>query len=248
MNPSASCSSSFKGSYEAGFSLLELAIVLVILGIIGGVSIPLVTTHMTRTALFKTRANQDYVLSAIAVYVGKHNRFPCPAEAHIVGAKFGMEPDRCRMEDVKGIIPFKTLGISESYASDGFKRLMTYVVEPDLAKRDTTLGGEKGGFITVKNEAGFPVLPTPQKAEKNPNHVAVVLISHGENGVGAYIGKGQTGKFIGHALSPHKRENCDENFVFIESSQSDDILRWESRDQFLQHYVGGVRRTKVTTH
>lgn len=237
MNPFVSCSSSSKRSHEAGFSLLELAIVLVILGAIGGLSVPLLTAHMTRTAFLKTRTNQDYILNAIAVFVEKNNRFPCPAESHVTGAHFGVALEACRMEKARGIIPFKTLGISENYARDGFKRLMTYVVEPELAKKQIRPQEESGGLITILNEEGFPVLVVPKRGEKNPNYVAFVIISHGESGMGAYVGNGQSGKMRGHSLSPHKRENCDENFIFIESSQSDDILRWETRDQFLKHYV-----------
>lgn len=241
MKPFALYSSSSKGSHEAGFSLLELAIVLVILGVIGGLSIPLLTAHMARAAFLKTRSNQEYVVNAIAVFVEKNNRFPCPAEAHITGENFGIALENCRMEKAKGIIPFKTLGISETYGRDGFKRLMTYVVEPELAKRQIKPSEESGGFITVKNEEEYSVLVTVKKPEKNQNYIAFVLISHGENGVGAYMGKGQTGKIVGQSLSPHKKVNCDENFIFIESSQSGDLLRWESRDQFLKHYVGGIR-------
>jgi prepilin-type N-terminal cleavage/methylation domain-containing protein len=232
---------SYTSNSKAGFSLLELAIVLMILGIIGSLGIPLLTAHMKRTAFVKTRAHQEYVLDAIAAYVERNNRFPCPAEAQITGAHFGVAQVACPMGKAKGMIPFKTLGISEIYGRDGFKRLMTYVVEPELTKTQIMLQEEPGGLITVKNEEGFPVLGTPKKIEKNANYIALVLISHGESGVGAYGGNGQTAKMAGDSLSPPKRENGDENFIFVESPQSDDIIRWESRDQFLKHYVGGVK-------
>lgn len=249
MNPFVFCSSSYKHytqslsksprvSHEAGFSLLELAIVLVILGVLGGLAIPLLTAHMTRTAFLKTHSHQDYVMNALAVFVEKNRRFPCPAEPQATGANFGIAQESCRMEKAKGIIPFKTLGISEIYGRDGFKSLMTYVVEPELTKRHIKPHEESGGFITVKNEEGLPVLPSPKQTEKNQNYIAFVIISHGESRVGSYLGRGQVGRLVGHALSPHKRENCDDNFIFIESSQTDDNLRWESRDQFLKHYVG----------
>lgn len=238
MNPSASCSSSFKNSPEGGFSLLELAIVLVILGAIGGLAIPLLSAHMTRAAYLKTRSHQDYVLNAIAVFVEKNNRFPCPADPQLKGENFGVALESCRMEKAKGILPFKSLGISEIYARDGFKRFMTYVVEPELTKRQIKPSEESGGLIRINNEEGFSVLGSFKKTERNQNYIALVIISHGESGVGAYIGHGEMGKIVGHSLSPHKKENCDENFIFIENGQSDDILCWISRDQFLKHYVG----------
>lgn len=237
MNQLVSFSSNSKSHPEAGFSLLELAIVMVILGLICGFSLPLLTVHMTRTAHAKTRLHQAYALNAIAVFVEKNNRFPCPAPPHMTGDTFGVALESCRMDKARGILPFKTLGISEIYARDGFKRLMTYVVEPELTKQQIKPQEEEGGFITVKNQEGLSVLGSQKRIERNQNYIALVLISHGEMGVGAYMGNGQTGKIMSQEMSLHKRENCDENFVFIDGGDSDDLLRWESRDQFLKHYV-----------
>ena len=103
---------------------------------------------------------------------------------------------------------------------------MTYAVEPELTKQDTALHNEEGGFLTVLKEGGGTVLAPPLVNDRNPNAVAFVLISHGESG-----------KVTGASVSPHKQENLDDNFTFMESTQCDDILRWESRDQFLKHYV-----------
>lgn len=222
---------------EEGFSLLELSIVLIIIGILGGLSLPLLTAQIQRAALIKTRSHQEYVLGAIAAHVEKNKRFPCPAAPQGIGNEYGVSQLHCRGQRAKGIVPFKTLGISEVYSQDGFKRLMTYIVEPEFAKVDTTLQNESGGYITLLREDGSNVLAPPLITDHNPNSVALLLISHGGSGIGSFIGKGQTGKIQGDNVSPHKRENLDDNFTFIESSQSDDILRWESRDQFLKHYV-----------
>ncbi|MBY0501122.1 MAG: type II secretion system GspH family protein [Alphaproteobacteria bacterium] len=233
-------SSSFNPSSEAGFSLLEMAIVMLIVGLVGGLSLPLLTAQINRAALVKTRANQEYVLNAIATYVEKNRIFPCPADPHVSGPDYGLEQKECQGKKGEGILPFKTLGISEVYAKDGFKHLMTYVVDPGLTNRknQNLLQTVEGGQITVKNEEGDSILPQREKRRGaiSPNFIAFLLISHGESGVGAFGGKGQSTKLSGKA-SPQKKENCDGNFIFIESHQSDDILRWETRDLFLKHYV-----------
>ncbi len=210
-------SSNCKSLNEAGFSLLELAIVLVILGIIGGLSLPLLTSQINRSAIQKTRTNQSYALHAIAAYVEKNRRFPCPGDSLSLGPTYGISRLHCQGDKAKGILPFKTLGISEVYAKDGFNHLMAYAVEPNLTKRDADLPRESGGYITVKREDGTPVLAPPQKGDPNPNYVAIVLISHGSEFAPALHG--------------------ENSFAFNESLQKGNILKWESRDLFLKHYV-----------
>ncbi len=231
-----------KKSFQAGFSLVEMALVLVILGIIGGMGLPLLTAHIKRSALTKTREHQEYALNAIAAFVERHHRFPCPADPKLTGADYGLEPmvRKCPGPKAEGLLPWRSLGISENFAKDGFKRWMTYVVDSNLADKEheghsQTIPGRQ---ITLRNEQGFPVLVDP--STQNPNFVALILISHGESGVGALIGGAQGAKITSETASSPKRENFDGNFVFIESPLTDDILRWESRDHFLKHYVRGL--------
>jgi len=239
-NLPVSSSSNRKPSREAGFSLLELALVLVILGIMGGMALPLLKARISHAAILKTRDNQEYVLTAIAAFVAKNRRFPCPAVPHVTGENYGVEPRerRCPGSKAEGIVPFRTLGISENFAKDGFKRWMTYVVDSNLADKEheNNIHAVSGGRLIVYNEQEQPVIV--DQAPRNPNFIALVLISHGESGVGAFVGNGQTTKIISDTSPPHKRENYDGNFMFIESRQTDDMIRWESRDHFLKQYGG----------
>lgn len=234
-------SSSFncKSSSEAGFSLLELALVLVILGIMGGMSLPLFKARLGHGAVVKTRENQGHVLHAIAAFVEKNRRFPCPAPPQATGEAYGVEPRerKCPGAKAEGLVPFRTLGISESFAKDGFKRWMTYAVDSNLADKEheNNIHTVAGGRLIVRNEQEQPVI-VDQKM-KNQNFIAFVLVSHGESGEGAFVGNGQITKTIREGASAHKRENYDGNFSFIESKQSDDIILWESRDLFLKQYV-----------
>ncbi|MBI2707021.1 MAG: type II secretion system protein [Proteobacteria bacterium] len=225
---------------EAGFSLLELALVLVILGIIGGMGLPLLKARISHTAIVKTRENQEHVLQAIAAFVEKNRRFPCPASPQNVGENYGVEPRerRCSGSKAEGIVPFRTLGISENFAKDGFKRWMTYVVDSNLADKEheNNIHAVSGGRVIVYNEQEHPVIVN--QTLKNPNFIALVLISHGESGEGAFVGNGQSTKMISEEASPHKRENYDGNFIFMDSPQTDDMIRWESRDHFLKQYAG----------
>jgi len=37
----------------------------------------------------------------------------------------------------------------------------------------------------------------------------IVLMSHGESGIGSFLGKGQATKMVGHVSCSHKKENYD---------------------------------------
>ncbi len=201
--------SNFKKSHQDGFSLLELSIVLVILGMIGGISFAFVRTQMSRAALHKTRLHQDYVMNSIASFVEKNGRFPCPTGE----LNNGVSQISCRGPKAKGTVPYKTLGISEIYAKDGDKQPITYVVEPQLTQQLTNLKEEPGGFIKVLSEDGSSVIST-QPHEKNPNYVAIVLISHEKT----------------------KSQDNSKGFTFQENHHSATHLKWESRDVFLKRY------------
>lgn len=235
-----SSSFNYNCSREAGFSLLELALVLMILGVLGGMALPLLKTRISHTAIVKTRDNQEYVLNAIGAFVAKNRRFPCPASPQGTGDNYGVEPRerRCVGAKAEGLVPFRTLGISEAFAKDGFKRWMTYAVDSNLADKEheNNIHLVSGGRLMVYNEQEQPVVV--DKASKSPNFIALVLISHRESGEGAFVGNGQSTKITRETPSSHKRENYDGNFMFIESRQTDDIIRWESRDHFLKHYGG----------
>lgn len=179
------------GSSQSGFSLIEMAIVLMILGIVGGMSLHLVSAQFHRTAHLKTRDNQDYALTAIAAFVEKHRRFPCPADPKSTGLEYGLEPKerKCPAAKAEGILPFRTLGISEIFAKDGFKRWMTYVIDSNLADRDNEnyMDTVVGKQITLHNEQAQPVVV--DHSSRLPNFVALLLISHGESGGGCFFRK-----------------------------------------------------------
>lgn len=227
-------------SSEDGFSLIEVAIVLIIFGLVGGASLHMLTAFSHRQARLKTKEHQEYALQAIAAFVEHHHRFPCPADPRLTGMEAGLEPRerKCSGLKAEGILPFRTLGISEQFAKDGFKHWMTYVVDPNLADKDHIhrIKSISGRQITVQTEHNLPVLV--DHSTLNPNFIAFVLISHGEGGEGAFRGHGSTERIPLSSPSIFKRENADGNFIFIDAPQSGDSLRWESRDHFFKQYVG----------
>jgi len=76
-----------------GFSLLELAIALAILGLIAGGTMQLVTVFSSEQRLDVTRQRLKAIEQALVRYASRHGRLPCPADAEAMTvASAGSDP------------------------------------------------------------------------------------------------------------------------------------------------------------
>ncbi|WP_331255239.1 type II secretion system protein [Candidatus Bealeia paramacronuclearis] len=224
-----------------GFSLLEMAIVLIIVGLVSGMTLPLLTLQNQRTSVLKTRENQEYILNALASYYLQHKNLPCPANPKAKLDQFGLAEENCLKEKLyQGLIPFRTLGISEKWTKDGFGHYMTYVPEEKFLteyQEDHTVCAEKKGALRLQEALGNDVI-----SAKAHDFIGIVLVSHGPSGNGAFQGQGSLSRINIKTLQGAKLENANGDLTFSEFVKSadeefDDILRWESRNQFMAHYV-----------
>lgn len=155
-----------------GMTLVEVAIVLAILGILGGLSLPLLTKQLAMKRVLKSQENQEKVLNSLAIFALHHGRLPCPAKP----SKEGEALKRCDSRDQSiGLVPYETLGLSKAEASDGSKKTLTYMVEPALT-RTAQLRGDfsycdaEGSFLRLLNEDHTSVV----KNTRDP--IAVVIL------------------------------------------------------------------------
>ncbi|MDO8702008.1 MAG: type II secretion system protein [Undibacterium sp.] len=135
--------------FNQGFSLIEMAIVLLIIGLALGM-----TLNVTRG--MRDTQNRQLVQSklttldtALANFVAQNKRLPCPANGTIASGAVnaGIEtlspgpppaalPPKgsCNpISQINGVIPWVTLGLTESDASDPWNGRMSYRVDPALA-------------------------------------------------------------------------------------------------------------------
>lgn len=132
----------------SGFSLVELSIVILIAGLVMGGAILGVKPIMHKTQYGMTQKKMDKISHALASYVLRHNRLPCPAAPNPGTEPLGSERDSgangtdygtCTGTDVSGIVPYRTLGLHMEDAFDAWGRYITYRVSPVFAANTNTL-------------------------------------------------------------------------------------------------------------
>ena len=128
-----------------GFTLVEIAVVIVILGLllamIAGVAAALVGQQRREA----TRQRMAGVETALALFVSQNKRLPCPADGRIAGnaAGAGIEgrnagTGSCEVvggtasSQTHGVVPWRTLGLAEPDVTDGWGSRLTYRVAPEL--------------------------------------------------------------------------------------------------------------------
>jgi hypothetical protein len=216
-----------------------------------------------------TQKRQEFMIHELSAYAQRVNALPCPADPGIDPRShdFGFARKTCGIEAATGIVPFRTLNLSEHDAKDGWGRFMTYKISPVMANLDkgtkifmrcrrfpwfeggnaehpANLFPAKARFCCPPDDAMFPpasdleifastddiaggkvlekigrkadqstyddidkpvnigaqgaLAPIPAEAG-NEELFAVAIVSHGKNGIGAYLGNGNGLQLAGPA-------------------------------------------------
>jgi hypothetical protein len=241
---------------QAGFSLLEIALGLMLLGMIGGMVLPFLMGQQQLRKNQLTAQNQERVAHSLALYVNFHGRLPCPGDPAAKGKERGIAPFSCSFQKTVGIVPYKTLGLPEQFAKDGYLNEFTYVahpalimwiIHPPLLKEDIysygfcaqICGKEDTIFLDVQEGE----TPSVQKNLQKGDVIAFVLISHGPSGEGAFQKGGGGSRYPLRQAGPCKRQNANEDFLFCAKPSSketglfDDRVKWETRYNFATYYM-----------
>ncbi len=128
----------------AGFSLIEMAVVLVILGaLLGGLLVSLSTTREIGQRN-ETEAQIEEILEALYGFAQANGRLPCPATAASNGTEAPVGGGNCTQR--YGFVPSATLGLSGSVNTDGlltdpWQSAYRYNVTTANGNAFTTAGG-----------------------------------------------------------------------------------------------------------
>ncbi len=221
---------------QGGFSLVELAVVLVIVGLmVGGLLAPL-SMQLEQRRAAETRRDLELASEALIGFALRNGYLPCPA----VSARNGLE-DRtgpgCADGKRAGLLPWATLGVAKL---DGWGRIFRYSVTPAFSNGAShfTLATARDISVTTRDAAGQLAMASA------PDDIPAVIVSHGKNGYGALSGEG-----VPVALGPDVQADEDGNAKgngtsFVASAPGggfDDLVVWIS-PHILNHRMVAAQR------
>ncbi len=163
-------------SASPGFTLVEMAIVLAIVGLLlGGLLVPL-SAQMDQQKISGTRKTLDEIKQALIGYAVANRHFPCPAKSASDGSEDRDAGGACNKR--RGFIPWNELGTEKS---DAWGRLISYSVTLAYANSASSFGLNTARDITISTRDTADALVNLS----NVNDIPVVILSHGNNGFGA---------------------------------------------------------------
>jgi prepilin-type N-terminal cleavage/methylation domain-containing protein len=246
---------------ERGFTLAEMAVVLVIIALmLGGLLVPL-SAQRDIEARRNTNRAMENIREALLGYAVVNGRLPCPAEADIASGAVnaGVEAydhNTCLCDAtgaaasggtscagngaVSGVLPWATLGLPET---DGWNNRYTYLVTAAYARSvgqansycNTAPASPPANAAFALCTKGLPVVLSASAGVPltTADEVPAIVVSHGDNGLGTW---GSDGKQRAGAAAD-EAANADGNTTFVSNSSIDDILTWVSRPILMNRMI-----------
>lgn len=194
---------------QSGFSLIELAIVLVIVGLLigGGIAALTATTEQTRRS--EARRQLDHVREALYGFAMSNGRLPCPDTDD---PPDGEEDASASCDDNGGALPWVDLGLGRR---DPWGYPLYYRVDdasPDFADPSADSDnpafdlGDSADLVVVDGDGTNIVTSAP-----------AVVLSFGPQGGQVWTDSGFTCPAAGTAtgFSADEQENCDDDNGFV---------------------------------
>ncbi|MEG0881871.1 MAG: type II secretion system protein [Janthinobacterium sp.] len=225
---------------QGGFSLIEIAIVLVIVGLmIGGLVTPL-TVQLEQRKVAETQQALNEAKEALTGYALRYGYLPCPA----ISAMSGLEDrrgTRCTGEKRAGFLPWATLGLRQG---DSWNNLFRYSVTPAFSDSGQQFNLGTPRDISVVTRQGGALLQATALSD-----IPAMIMSHGKNGFGATSVQGQR-QAVPFGNNVDERNNASNATAFISRAASgpqqpggefDDLVVWLSPNILFNRMVAAQR-------
>lgn len=243
-----------KNTDKSGFSLIELAILIAVAATVAVGYLALVQPEqaLKSNSTLKTLERMHAIIDALEGYRVKYGRLPCPADpltrsdntnedgsTPMPGIVFGSERLNLDQTDgnvgidcpvQSGSIPFRSMGLKPEFMFDGWNRRFTYHVSANLCGVGTDPTAENDGctpFNYAENEGDIIV---SDGGANVTDKAAYVIVSHGPNGLGAFL---PSGAQLANTGGVNEQENTDGDITYVMTSGSavyDDIVMYRTKD------------------
>lgn len=203
---------------ERGFSLIELSIALIIIGLLAGSLLGQTTGQHRLHTEQRARAQLELSLEALYGFAITHGRLPCAADPLLASSADKAGEEDC-VRGKSGVLPWRTLGLPET---DPWGQRLTYY--PHDAFTAEPANDARAGF-SFESMGTLAVRPAANNSQTVANGLPAVIVSHGRNGLGGYRGNGQ----LTPASSPDEAENANTDRIFVNrppDAQYDDLVAW----------------------
>lgn len=223
----------------SGFTLIELAVAIFIIGLMLGSIITPITSRMavrqTQTAQQKLSEIKDAILG----FAATNGYLPCPDTGN--DGQENVSGSSCSA--TVGSLPYATLGVDAKY--DPWGNRFRYAIESNFAKRSpTSLTLSTQANIRVCTSSACSTVLTNNDPSNPGSEAAFVVLSHGPNGYGAI--KADTGIANTSPTSADETKNLGATAQFVYRAKTDasapigefdDIVLWASKPQIFKMMV-----------
>jgi prepilin-type N-terminal cleavage/methylation domain-containing protein len=260
---------------KKAYSLLELSIVIIIISILiaGALSVSTSGVHNARVKVTQERMREIY--KAMGNFLITNRRLPCPAPINAIESldvNYGVEVEAGAGCDAAagvfqstfnvnlmyGMVPTRTLGLSNEMAKDGFDSKITYIIDQrfaNAANPDAALIAIPGAEFSTADLAGgvLTIQEKPSAVVQTITTEAIMaLVSHGVNKAGAFNNNSansnarstdidENDNDLGAAISAAPIPNTsDFNAILVASAANsdifDDIVFFKRRNDFIEDF------------
>lgn len=221
----------FQHKRAGGFSLIETAIVVAILAVLGVGGLSFYSTQMKKEHVDVTKSRLNDITAAMARYKVQTGHLPCPAPLNALpgSATFGKsDTNDCSSVAPQagttrvagtggfvriGAVPVAALGLAVEDSVDRWGNRFVYAVSEKIA--DTTFPyDENDGAITLMGDGATVLGPTPNKTP-------FIVLSLGKDGAGAYTFDGKLSAIPCPTGNVPESDNCNNTATFRMATVSD---------------------------
>lgn len=241
-----------------GFTLVEVAVVLGILGVLAAGSIGMYSEQRTHVLWKEGDSRLGLIKSSLLKYVKTNGYMPCPDST---ASSDGFEDRNTNItcKTSKGFVPYNDLGLSAEDVKDSWGNNITYAVNHNATDSTSMANCPLSSACYFNNSAPpqFDITTLPIMGNTGTNNLRVCNGSscgsastaasiNGDALVAVLVAKNENGNTALSKLTGAEKENDDGDLYFVQSQYSetphyDDLLTTISANEIKDRFENEIR-------